>query len=297
MRVSDKLLFNTVTNNLNNNLEAILKLQEHAATGKKINRPSDDPAGIMKVINYNAAISRAEQYERNIDNGMVFLDTTETSISSAQNIVTRIKEISISALNDTVSSEERTKMAKEVEQLYKQVLQIANTQVNGRYIFSGFNGNTLAYSSDGTYNGTTSPDGYIKIEIDPGSTIAINLPGYKVFGTSSYGTDIMGTLNNVKTALENNDTTTLSSLMSDIDLSMDQLSNARAEVGAKINRLETAKDYWGKIKLDLNTYRSDIEEVDITKVITDLSIQYNVLEMTRYSASQILSQSLLDFLG
>lgn len=294
MRVSDKLLYNTVLNNLQQNLEKMLSLQESASSGKRIIRPSDDPIGIMKVMDYDTAISKAEQYQRNIDNGIAFLSSTESAVSTAQNILVRAKELSITALNGTNSDAERTIISKEVDQLHQQVIQIANTRVNGQYIFAGFNTGTAPYDPDGTYTGTPYLDGDIEVEVDSGSTVTINMPGDRVFGTSAAG--VIVTLDNLKSALQNNDSQEINNAMNDLDSGMDQLSNVRAEIGARINRLETAKSYIGKLKDDLTEYKSGTEEADITKVITALAMQQNALEMSRASAARVLQQSILDFL-
>lgn len=270
MRVSDKLLYNTVLNNLQQNLEKMLNLQESASSGKRILRPSDDPIGIMKVMDYDTAISKAEQYQRNIDNGIAILSSTESAVSTVQNILVRAKELSITALNGTNSDAERSIISKEVDQLHQQVIQIANTRVNGQYIFAGFNTGTAPYDPDGTYTGTPYPDGDIEVEVDSGSTVTINMPGDRVFGTSSGG--VIETLDNLKSALQNNDIQEINNAMSDLDSAMDQLSNVRAEIGARINRLETAKSYIGKLRDDLTEYKSGTEEADITKVITALAM-------------------------
>lgn len=296
MRVSDKLLYNTVTNNLQQNLEKMLKIQEKVSSGRRINHPSDDPIGVMKVMDYNTAISRAEQYQRNIDNGNAILSATESAISTTQDILLRAKELSLAALNGTNSAADRNITAQEIETLYQETLQIANTRFDGRYLFGGYNTSTPPYNSDGTYAGTEDPYGYIEMEIGSGATVAINMPGYRVFGTPAYGVDILGTLINLRTALENNDSQGINDAMEDLDSGMDQVDNIQAEIGAKMNRLDTAKYHLDKLKLDLLGYKSETEDADITQVITDLAMQESVLELSRASTARILDQSLLDFL-
>lgn len=405
MRVSDKVLYNTVTYNLQQNLDKLLKLHESASSGMRINRPSDDPIGVTKIIDYATAISKAEQYERNADNGIAFLSATESAISTAQDALLRAKELSLSALNGTYSATDRALMAKEVDQLYEEAIQVANTRHNGRYIFSGYNINTQPYNeivvdssnkairftegagtytaslTEGTYTanalaseikraleaangsntytvsydeasmkfiitndavntdsldilwenaattaenilgftatdhaaiapgnsttgdntvetyaGTADPNGYIEVEIGTGTTIQINMPGYRVFGTATDGTDILATLDNLKTALENNDQAEIGALMSSLDAGMEQLNDARAEIGARMNRLDNAKGYLSDMKIDLMGYKSEAGDADMTQVITELTMQQNAVEMSRASAARVLQQSLLDFL-
>ena len=296
MRVSDKVMYNTTTQNMQMSLEKILKLQENISSGKRINHPSDDPIGAMKIIDYNTSISKVEQYQRNIGNATAFLGVTESAISSTQDVLLRAKELSLSALNETNSAADRAIIAEEVNELYQQVLQTANTKFNGRYIFGGYNTGTPPYDSVGLYQGTASPDGYIEIEVDSGSRVAINIPGYRVFGSPTDGVDILAALSSLETALNNDDSTGINTAMINIDSAMDQLNNELAEVGAKMNRLETSDSNLSKLTLDLITYKSKIEDVDITEVITDLAIQENALEASRATLSRILQQSILDFL-
>jgi flagellar hook-associated protein 3 FlgL len=296
MRVSDKVLYNTATNDLQQNLEKLLGLQEKVSSGKRINRPSDDPAGAAKVVDYNTALSRVEQYQRNINNASSFLSATESAISNTQNVIVRAKEISTSALNSTNTADERHIMAQEVDQLYQQVLQEANTQSNGRYLFSGYNTGTAAYDSNGVYTGTASPDGNIAVEINSGTTVTMNMPGYRVFGTSTTGTDILGTLSNLKSSLENNNLNGISVAAGNLDSAMNQLNNVRSEVGARMNRLETTKGFLSKLSVDLTGYKSEVEDADITRVITDLAMQQNIIEASKASVSNVLNQSLLNFL-
>src|SRR3972149_5639031 len=151
MRVSNNLLSNTVMGNMQRNLEKLFELQNSASSGKKINKPSDDPAGAAKLINYNSAISKAEQYQRNIGNGAAFLNATETAVSSTQDILMRAKELALYARSETNSAADRNFMAKEVEQLYQQVRQIANSKYDNRYIFAGLSTDVAPYNDAGSY--------------------------------------------------------------------------------------------------------------------------------------------------
>lgn len=296
MRVSNKEMFNTVMGNMHRNLEKLLEYQNSASSGRRIIKPSDDPAGAMKILDYNTAISRTEQYQRNINNATAFLNATETAVSATQDIFVRVKELAIFALNGSNNAADRKSMAKEVEQLYEQVRQIANTRYDDRYIFSGLRPDAAPYDITDSYTGTASPDGKMNIEIDAGSTISINVPGYDVYGSATDGTDILATLNNLKTAMENNDVNGIKGAMTDLEAGMDQVNNARAEIGARLNRLETAKNHFDKLQFDLAKYKSDTEDADITKIISDMTLQQSMLEASRATAARVLQLSILDFL-
>ncbi|MCC7202952.1 MAG: flagellar hook-associated protein FlgL [Nitrospirae bacterium] len=296
MRVSNKEMFNTVMGNLHRNMEKLLEYQNSASSGRRIIKPSDDPAGATKILDYNTAISRTEQYQRNINNATAFLNATETAVSATQDNFIRVKELAIFALNGSNNAADRRSMAKEVQQLYEQVRQIANTKYDDRYIFSGLRTDAAPYDFTDSYNGTASPGGKMDIEIDTGSTISINVPGYDVFGSATDGTDILATLNNLKTAMENNDVNGIEGAMTDLEAGMDQVNNARAGIGARLNRLETAKNHFDKLQFDLAKYKSDTEDADITKIISDMTLQQSMLEASRATAARVLQLSILDFL-
>ena len=119
MRVSNKMLYNTVMWDMQRKSEKLMELHDGVSSGLKLNKPSDDPAGAVKVINYDTAISKAEQYQRNIDNGTAFLDATESAVTATQDVLQRAKELALFALSETNSAAEKDTMALEVGQLYR----------------------------------------------------------------------------------------------------------------------------------------------------------------------------------
>ncbi|OHE57464.1 MAG: flagellar hook-associated protein 3 [Thermodesulfovibrio sp. RBG_19FT_COMBO_42_12] len=286
----------TVMGNMQRNLEKLLDLQNSASSGKKINKPSDDPAGAARVINYNSAISKAGQYQRNIDNGAAYLNATETAISATQDIFLRAKELALSALSETSSAADRNTMAMEVEQLYEQVRQIANTKYDNRYIFAGLKTDVAPYDNTGSYTGTASNGGYIDVEIDAGITMSVNMPGYAVFGSATDGTDVLAALSDLKTAMESNDTVAIEGAMTNLDSGMDQVSDALSYIGARLNRLDIAKNHFDTLLFDLAKYKSDTEDADITNIISQLALQETMLEVSRATAAKVLQQSILDFM-
>ncbi len=296
MRVSSKVLYNTVMGNMQRNSEKLLDLQNSVSSGKKLNKPSDDPAGAARVINYNSAIAKAGQYQRNIDNAAAFLNATETAVSATQDVLLRAKELALSALNGTYSAADRRTMAMEVDQLYEQVKQTANTTYDNRYIFAGFRTDVAPYDDAGNYTGTSSDDGFMDVEIDAGNTMSINIPGYAVFGSSGDGTDILAAMGDLKTAMNDNDTAAIGAAMTKLDTGMDQINDRRAEIGVKLSRLELAKNHIDTLQYNLLKYRSDTEDADITSLISQLALQQNMLEISRATAARVLQQSIMDFL-
>ena len=79
MRVTNQMTANTVTAQLSRQTEQMAKTQEKIITGKRINRVSDDPAGMSRVLSYRQTISNLEQYNKNISNGKLHIDTVDNA--------------------------------------------------------------------------------------------------------------------------------------------------------------------------------------------------------------------------
>lgn len=174
MRVTEKMFYNSFIGNLNRGNRQLLESQERAGTGKKINRPSDDPVGMARVLNFRASLNRIETFTQNIVRGDSLLDLTDTSLESVGNLLDRAKEIALAQANATASPEERAAAAEEVETLFDQLVQIANTTLNGRYIFGGFKSALPPFSTEGSYQGD---GGSTRIKIDAGIEAPLNIRG------------------------------------------------------------------------------------------------------------------------
>lgn len=174
MRVTEKMFYNSFIGNLTRGNRQLLESQERAGSGKKINRPSDDPVGMARTLNFRASLNRIGNFTQNIVRGGSQLDLTDTSLDSVGNLLDRAKEIAIAQSNATASPEERMAAAEEVETLFDQAVQIGNTTLNGRYIFGGFKSALPPFSADGNYRGD---GGSSKVKIDAGIEASLNIRG------------------------------------------------------------------------------------------------------------------------
>lgn len=179
MRIADKMNFDQVKNNLAKNRSDMAELQNQAATQKKVNKPSDDPVAAVKVLGARTEISGGAQYLRSINAARAFLELTDQSLGELTEVLMRAKELAISQANDASANERsREVTATEVEQLHSQAAQVANRKLGDRFIFGGFHTTQAPFDLDGGYRGD---DGEIKIMIDKEATVAMNVPGSRVF--------------------------------------------------------------------------------------------------------------------
>jgi len=138
--------------NANNNLVNMANRQTELSTGKKIHRPSDDPVGITQVLKYKTDIRETEQYGKNINDALGWLEVSESSLTNIKDILQRVRELTVQAANDTNTTEDTQKMKVEVEELTNEILVAGNATSAGRYLFAGLETNKRLFNPDGTFN-------------------------------------------------------------------------------------------------------------------------------------------------
>ncbi len=152
MRITNTMLVKDMLWNSNNNLVAMSKKQTELSTGKKIHRPSDDPVGITQVLKYKTDIRETQQYQKNIDDSLGWLEVSESSLMNIKDILQRMRELAVKAANGTNTAADRDKIKSEISELRKEVLVSGNATSAGRYIFSGLETNKKLFADDGSYN-------------------------------------------------------------------------------------------------------------------------------------------------
>ncbi len=153
MRVTAYMLFQQFSRNLNKNLTRLNKSQEQLSTGKRITTTSDDVIGTRGVMSYRVSINASEQYTKNSNEGISQLGFTENLLRSSQKIIDRARELAVGASNDTSTPNEREIASLEVQNLYSELLNISNTKLKNKYVFSGFATGTQTFNSSGVYQG------------------------------------------------------------------------------------------------------------------------------------------------
>ncbi|MBT6206853.1 MAG: flagellar hook-associated protein FlgL, partial [Francisellaceae bacterium] len=112
------------------------KTQNQISLGKKITTPSDDPIGSSKVITKKNEQAQLEQYNSNVDFGNFNLASIENQYSSVIEGMQRVREIAVQAGNITLSPEDKRTLALELDQINKQLVDFANANVDGKFLFS-----------------------------------------------------------------------------------------------------------------------------------------------------------------
>jgi flagellar hook-associated protein 3 FlgL len=300
MRVTQSMLTANSMRNLSSSYDRMGKLQDQLATGKKITRPSDDPVVAMKGMFYRSNLTGIEQYKRNLSELYLWMENSEAGIDQANQGLQRVRELTIQGKNDTLSPEDRQAVAREIEQIKQDLVNVADTQVAGRYIFHGTDVSKSPIA-DKAVNGDTAPqvaanlaDGTIdnyQIEVSRGVSLKANVNPNNVFSQK-----LFDTIHNIQKAFESGDMSSMDTELENLDNVTDQLSAERSELGARYNRLEMVEDRLMQQEITASRVLSDNEDADIERVITDLKTQESVHRAALGVGARIIQPTLMDFL-
>ncbi|KYD16913.1 flagellar hook-associated protein FlgL [Saccharococcus caldoxylosilyticus] len=300
MRVTQSMLANNMLKHLSASYANLGKYQEQLSTGKKINRPSDDPVVAMKGIAYRTNLTEVEQFKRNFSEAYNWIENSDAALDKATQALQRIRELVVQAGNDTYETTQRQAISQEIKQLTEQLVMIANTKVGDKYIFNGTNTLEPPVQMNGTSITTSDNAEEVKIELAKGIYIGVNVDPTKVFhyDASQKGKGLFSDLQSLANDLDNPAKTgkEINEYLGYIDQHITNLLGVRAELGARMNRIELMEDRIDSQQVIAEKMLADNEDVDMEKVITDLKTQESVHRAALAVGARIIQPTLVDFL-
>ena len=186
MRITNQIQQSSALQNIFRITEDLFEANQRIATGKRINKASDDPFGIQDTLTLRSSIARIKQFGRNIDNNRLFLNNGDSSLESVGLGITRARELAQSSLGPSSDAQTRSIVAQEIQAILDQAIQEANTQVKGHFIFGGTDLLNAPYQANGSGLGAIYSGNSDRLEVEVGAnlTIPITRPGSDVFGTN-----------------------------------------------------------------------------------------------------------------
>jgi len=287
MRITNNILINNLKSNMRTNIRNLEKYQTQLATGLRINKPSDDPVGLIDVLRLSSRLRDNEQYKSNVDDALSWLTTTDSSLDVLTSNLNRVYELAVYGATGTLTDDDRNALSAEIKRIRAQVIDIINSTHGDRYIFGGTNTRQEPYDG-ASWNDNTD---VINYEISMNVKMEINLTAQEVFKEN----DMLGMLDNIILHLEN-DASALNGDLDDIKYNLDKVLACRAEVGARMNHLEFTKQRLLEQQENYTAVLSEKGDIDPAQVIMDLKNQENVYSSALAVGARIIMPTLMDFL-
>ena len=306
MKISTSQLYDSAINQMNRQQSNVAEMQAKLASGKSLVKPSDDAEKATLIQRLNSAMQRQDVYELSLDRADSRIRMEETALASAQDMLQRIRQLSIQGNSDTLSSSDRIVIAKEISSLRDGLVSLANTEdESGNYIFSGTAVKTPAFSErpDGiiAYQGNQNQ---ISVDISEYRKVSINRPGDAVFSSVSRTNDdgdqemvsFFAVISDFINALESGSESDLSQGLTEVSVLADEMALSLADVGSRMNTVDSQRDILADAKLRYQELLSNAEDLDYATAVTKLSAQVLSLEAAQASFAKISQLNLFNYL-
>jgi flagellar hook-associated protein 3 len=187
MRIAHKTIYDTARYQLGQLTVGLNETNKVVSSGKRINRLSDDPVGLAKVLDLKSNLNFLGQVRRNLDTGRNWLRAGETSLMSVKDLLGEAKVLTVAMSNDTISDDERVNAAAQIQGILTEIVDLANTQVNGEYLFAGTRTDTMPFRMDDPSQPTmvaySGNEDVFSIKSGQTTTIPVGHDGNAVFGS------------------------------------------------------------------------------------------------------------------
>ncbi|MEW4431730.1 flagellar hook-associated protein FlgL [Paenibacillus pabuli] len=299
IRVTSGMMSTQMLSNLNRNLNRMDNMSNQISTGRKINKPSDDPVGVTYALRYRAELAANEQYQTNTDAAVSWLDTTDSNMQQALDVIKRLKELAIQGSNGTLSGSDLEAVNLEVDELKNHLVDIGNTQIRGKYIFNGETYDQMPYQLSGgvtEFADVETDNGGVIYSISQQVTFQINTSGNEFFGSKTETDNIFRIIDNLSVALNSEDQDAVSQQLENIESRSNKMQAALSEVGARSNRIELVQNRLLDQNLNFTTLQSKTEDADVASLMIQATSAQTIYEASLKSSAQIMQPSLMDFM-
>lgn len=307
MKISTTQYFNQTTQQLGDIQASLSKTQTQLSLGKKITKPSDEPDKAAVVSRLQSAIARQQSYQETLKTAGTRLSSEETTLRSAGDVISRIKELATQAASDTVGAQDRQSLAQEIDSLREQLLSLANSQdANGNYLFAGSRANEPAFAKDAkgrvVYQGDQAR---MQVNIGDSRRLSLNRVGSDVFARVNRtddkgvttGVDFFQSLADLSAAIRSSDRTAMTRGVAEVDQLQNGLSEGIGQVGADQAVVDAQTGVLEQLILQLKSSKSDVEDLDYTEAVTRMNRDELALQAAQSSFAKISQLNLFQFLS
>lgn len=283
---------------LNTRLE---KVQRQVASGKRVEAPSDGPDAVASLMSANADLARLEQTQANLGRFKTEVDGAEGALQVAVQLFDRVRTLGMTGASGIQTALTRQGIADEIQSLIERMAGLANTQVDGRYVFSGDADQTAAFALDwtstppwGAYQGAAAT----RRAIHPtGVTFRVSMDAGTIFDNSDPQKNVFAAMENLRQALLANDDAALQTALAGLAGVSAHLNSALMFYGNVQSQIGEALDTGAKMKLRLESQVSGIEDADVTEAIVELQQVRFTQQAALEVRASVPKRSLFDYLG
>jgi flagellar hook-associated protein 3 FlgL len=282
-------------------------LTDQASSGLAVSRPSDDPAAAAAILTVLSRQSTTDRYGTNIADGLSWLSTADTTLTSAENLVRQASDLTIQAANSATSTPTaRLAIAVQLEGIRDDLMGAANAKHLGRSVFAGTSDAATAFDpATFAYAGSAGAAVQRRIGDGAGDVVTVSADGAAAFGVGSDSVfqRIQDVVDALRSPAYDTDTSaagpqqTVRAGIDALSAALTALTAQHAVVGAGFARLTGAKAANATTAIALETQRSGLQDADTTKTLLDLKTQELAYQTALQVTAQVIQPTLMSFLS
>jgi len=300
MRISTAQIFQRQVSAMMEQQADLSRTQQQLAGGKRLLSSADDPAASLRSLQLGDRLTQNHQYQKNLDSAQGRLELEEGALASSMDLLQRVRELGVQALNAGLSAGDLQSIEVEVRSQLDGLLSIANSQnANGEFLFSGYSVDTIPFSNNGSGNVTYNGDqGQQHLQISQTYQVAAADNGSEIFqGVATAGgiSSSFDILNDFADALATG--TVSADTLTDIDAAMDKILAVRADVGSRLRAIDDQRSSNESFDLVLEKERSDLVDLDYTEAISRFNQQLLAMQASEQVFAKAQGLSLFDYIS
>jgi flagellar hook-associated protein 3 FlgL len=280
------------TLSLQMNLQQMAQAQTQVSTGQKYSSFADDPRAQSSVMQTSSALNALDQYQRNINDATARANMEDSVLQQLTDTVTRASSIATQQGTSTSNAANRLAAKQEVDNLLNFATSLGNTQYQGTYLFGGDNVTSAPVTSSPPFYDVAAPSGTHTTEISTGQLFKSNHNAKELL----LDTGTLQALKDLSTALGNNDVAGIGTALKSLNSSQAGIQSLVGDLGARENQLQVTGANITALQANLNTFKSNLSNVDQEKAITDLVTRQTAYQSAMLATSRVLGMTLTDYL-
>jgi flagellar hook-associated protein 3 FlgL len=293
-------------NNLNADEARISKDNQEISSGVRVNVASDDPTAVIPLVDDQNQIAGINQTITNLDQQQTVLQTADGALQTASSLLNQLISLGTEGATSTSSAASRASLGEQVQEIQQQLVALANTSVNGQYVFGGDSPYNQPYTykwsaSEGVVSGGSPTNTQTTEGLDGASIVAGQTAGQifdaKLPGGSPDPGNVFQAVYQLGTALLANDQTGVQTALSSLQTAANHLSEANVQYGESEDWVQEELTEANNRSTSLTGEVSDLRDADVASLATDLSQGQVSLQAALSAEASLPNRSLFSYLG
>ncbi|MFT5354712.1 MAG: flagellar hook-associated protein 3 FlgL [Polyangiales bacterium] len=289
MRISDRSFYDQNRSSLAARRSDLAAAQSKASTGKRVQKPSDDPLAASLATKHRAQEQHLRANLKAIDSGRTRVNVQDSVLGDASDRLRRAQELALQGANGIMDPSDRRAIAIEISSIRDSIIGLANTQDAEGYVFAGYRSDAPAFDAAGVYQGDANVPTY---DVGNGVRIAGGVTGQTAFDAGG-ADDVFDVLADLEAALNADDGPGIAATIDRLDRAHETMVYARADVGGAQAGLDAAETIAERMRDEAISAQTSLVGIDETEAYLDLQRTRDAYDAAVRIASQIPPQGLV----